>query len=192
MTEDKRTELSKEVQGTHLLEESVGQQCRCRRSMEDRKRHVCVWTVNTWNQIRSLVLKKQWPALRLLLQTQLDQVVQGDRVVFRSGTLRSVGWRRGAAVRQASRGHALPDAWVNPGAWHLQAAQLAQREGSDVQQAAVGATQLLKQHLNRTNQTLIQTDKPLLLFEWKSLYYLSGGHVLERHPATDQFTGHDA
>lgn len=87
------------------------------------------------------------PALGLLLQTQLDQVVQGGRVVFGRGALRSVGGGSGGAVRQAPSGHALPDARVHPGPRHLQPPQLAQREGSHVQQAAVGAAQLLKQHL---------------------------------------------
>jgi len=90
----------------------------------------------------------QPPALRLLLQAQLDQVVQGDRVVLRGGALRSVGGRSGGAVRHAPGGHALPDAGVHPGPRHLQSPQRAQREGNHIQQAAVGATQLLKQHLD--------------------------------------------
>lgn len=79
------------------------------------------------------------PALRLLLQTQLNQVVQGSRVVFGSGALRSVGGGSGGAVRQAPGGNALPDARVHPGARHLQAAQLSQRERRHVQEAAAGA-----------------------------------------------------
>lgn len=131
-------------------------------------------------------------------------------MVFGSRALRSVGGRSGGAVRQASGGHALPDAGVHPGPRHLQPTQLSQREGSHVQQAAVGAAQLLEQHLNRKIQTLMKTvdnsedfviwvNRPfdmhiyvlLKPFGWKCLYYLSGRHVLERHPAADQLTGHN-
>lgn len=51
-------------------------------------------------------------------------------------------------MRHAPGGDALPDAGVHPGPRDLQPPQLAQREGSHIQQAAVGAAQLLKQHLD--------------------------------------------
>lgn len=114
-----------------------------------------------------------WPALRLLLQTQLNQVVQGDLVVFGRGALRSVGRWSGGTMRQASGGDALPDARVHSGARHLQTAQLAQWEGSHVQQAAVGAAQLLKQHLDREIQTLTQTADNSQYF----MIYNLGGKV---------------
>lgn len=75
--------------------------------------------------------------------------MQRGRVVLGGGALGPVGGRRRGAVRQAARRHALADARVHARARHLEAAQLAQREGSHVQQAAVGAAQLLQQHLRR-------------------------------------------
>lgn len=80
--------------------------------------------------------------------------MQRHRVIFGSGALRPVGGWSGGAVRQASGGHALADARVHPGPRHFQPSQLTQWEGRHVEQAAVGAAQLLKQHLHRETHTV--------------------------------------
>lgn len=61
-------------------------------------------------------LKAESPALRLLLQTQLDQVVQCGGVIFRSGALGSLGRGGGGTVEKAPSGYAFSDARVHTGA----------------------------------------------------------------------------
>lgn len=125
--------------------------------------------------------------------------MQRDRVIFGCGALWTVGGGGGGAVRQAPRGHALPDARVDAGARHFEPSQLPQREGGDVQQAAVGAAQLLEQHLRQGEGGQMPAMTTRRVYDVGRLdgsrggfNYLSGGHVLERHPAADELTCYDA
>lgn len=83
--------------------------------------------------------------------------MQRGGVIFRSGALRSLGRSGGGTVQKAPGGHAFPDARVYTGARHLQPAQLPQWVRSHVQQAAVGATEFLKQHLGKEHHMIMHS-----------------------------------
>lgn len=83
--------------------------------------------------------------------------MQRGGVIFRSGALRSLSRSSGGAVQKAPSDHTFPDARVHAGARHFQPSQLTQWVRSHVQQAAVGATELLKQHLGKEDGMITHT-----------------------------------
>ncbi len=89
------------------------------------------------------------PALRLLLQAQLDQVVQCGRVVFGGGALRSL---RCGSTGQTSGRNTLADPRIHTGAGHLECTHVSERVRRDVEETTVRTPQLLKQHLKKKQE----------------------------------------